>query len=71
MTTLTEETEFKTPGGNLVSYAKGQPIPTAADLEEMDRNIAADNAQLAELEFDEDPDADGYGWERKALRGVW
>lgn len=54
------------PDGNEIWCAK-QEIPMA-ELDEMDR-LAAECSE--DSEQDDDPDADGYGWERKALAGVY
>lgn len=56
-----------TPKGHEVTVCDGV-MPTAAELSVIDDFIESDEP---ELDTWEDPDSDGYGWERKALRGVW
>jgi hypothetical protein len=61
--------EYTTPAGNVVHSA--EPM-TTDDLEAHDICMA-DRESLLDGEYfdeDEDPDADGYGWERAALRGI-
>ena len=56
-----------TPGGiEVTSY---QSPATEEELLEIDRMSA--NQEDCDHEQWEDPDSDGYGWERKALRGIW
>ena len=56
-----------TPKGHEVTVCDGV-MPTAAELAVIDAYMDQDDA---EPDIWEDPDSDGYGWERKALRGVW
>jgi len=39
--------------------------------EEIEMEHYNDTAPEDFPEYDEDPDADGYGWERQALRNAW
>lgn len=56
---------YKTPAGNVVN---SREPPTEAEMAEIDAMIA--QGGFDDEEPWEDPDADGYGWERKALRGI-
>ncbi len=57
---------FTTPRGD--KYYAWQKASLEAELEMEHYN---DTAPEDFPEYDEDPDADGYGWERQALRNAW
>ncbi len=57
---------FTTPRGD--EYYAWQKASLEAELEMEHYN---DTALEDFPEYDEDPDADGYGWERQALNKVW
>lgn len=68
---LREFINQQTPKGRWISRHPDHPM-SEADLALHDDMIDAE--ELAELDEDEDfgdPDDDGYGWERKALRGAY
>lgn len=58
---------FDAPDGTII-WA-GQQEMTQAEYEEMVRMVD-DTPDGDEPDYDEDPDSDGYGWERAALRGI-
>lgn len=61
-----------TPKGREVTFYQAEP--THADLVEHDAymdDMEAAGAFDAPEEPFEDPDSDGYGWERQALRKAW
>lgn len=59
-------TKYVTPNG--VEVFSRVPM-TADELLELDYDMA--NSPEYDEDYYEDPDADGYGWERKALRGIY
>ena len=60
---MTEYIQYTPKGYKVTSYGQAA---TAEDLLAMERFIDS----TPETDYDEDPDSDGYGWERAALRGI-
>jgi hypothetical protein len=61
---------FKTPAG--LEYFAWEKASLADELamEEYNDLVGAEPFPIDEDEY-EDPDSDGYGWERRALRSAW
>lgn len=69
---LREFINQQTPKGRWIS--RNPDYPPMTDLELSLHDDMIDAEELAELDEDEDfgdPDDDGYGWERQALRGAY